>query len=241
MTALHLHHLKGCAPVPLAHYLKALGVLRVVAEQKDTAARGWWHDEHFCLLTTLDAVDLERFFLEDYAPTPFVSPWNKGSGFFSSHDPGVKPIETSTASRFQAFRTGIEAARVPLAALSAADAAVRELKARIKTKKPVTASARAAAIALKDDPTFKAQLAAANKQFAALKADLFQPCALSWRGPHRAWMDAAVVIPMMPSHRFLRCSAPVATTLALTSPTTRCSDSAIYSPCPPTGGRVRTR
>jgi len=27
----HVHELKGCAPVPLARYLKALGVLRVVA------------------------------------------------------------------------------------------------------------------------------------------------------------------------------------------------------------------
>ncbi len=29
--------LSGCAPVPLAHYLKALGVLRLVAEQADPA------------------------------------------------------------------------------------------------------------------------------------------------------------------------------------------------------------
>lgn len=29
--------LSGCAPVPIAHYLKALGVLRLVAEQADPA------------------------------------------------------------------------------------------------------------------------------------------------------------------------------------------------------------
>jgi CRISPR-associated protein Csx17 len=195
MTTLHLHHLMGCAPAPLAHYLKALGILRVIAEQKDATVRGWWQDEHFCLLTILDRADLERFFLEEYAPTPFVSPWNKGSGFFSSRDPGMNPIETSNAARFEPFRQGISAARAPLAALAAADATVRQLKARTKAKKGMTAADKAAAKALKDDPIFKTELAAANKTFAALKADLFKPCEIGWRGPHRAWMDAAVVLP----------------------------------------------
>ncbi len=37
-----VHRLGGCAPTPLANYLKALGILRVVAEQADAEARGWW-------------------------------------------------------------------------------------------------------------------------------------------------------------------------------------------------------
>lgn len=195
MTTLHLHHLSGCAPSPLAHYLKALGIFRIVAEQKDPRARGWWRDEHFCLLTTLERSELEQFFLEEYAPTPFVSPWNKGSGFFSSRDPGLNPIETSTASRFEAFRKGIEAARAPLAALAAADAAVRALKDRTKAKKGMSDAEKVAARTLKDDPAFKTELAGANREFATLKGNLFRPCELDWRGPHRAWMDAAVVLP----------------------------------------------
>ncbi len=195
MTTLHAHHLTGCAPDPLAHYLKAVGILRLVAEQRDSGVRGWWQDQHFCLLTKLDRSDLEKFFLDEYAPTPFVSPWNKGSGFFLACDPGLHPIETSTASRFEAFRRGIAAARVPLATLGAADAAVRELNGRTKAKKGMTPSQKTSAKALKEDPIFKAQLATANRLFASLKADLFQPCELEWRGPHRAWMDAAVVLP----------------------------------------------
>lgn len=195
MTALNLLHLAGCAPAPLAHYLKALGILRLVAEQKDPSVRGWWQDEHFCLLTTLDRPNLERFFLEEYAPTPFVSPWNKGSGFFKSGDLGLSPLEASTAVRFEAFRRGIAAARVPHAELAAADSAVRALKARTKSTGGMSPSEKAAANALKDDTGFKAELAAANRHFAALKADLFRPCELAWRGPHRAWMDAAVVLP----------------------------------------------
>ena len=43
--------LDGCAPVPLAGYLKALGVFRLIAEQADTEARGFWRNERFVLRT----------------------------------------------------------------------------------------------------------------------------------------------------------------------------------------------
>ena len=39
--------LDGCAPFPLASYLKALGLLRLVAEQVDPQARGAWDRERF--------------------------------------------------------------------------------------------------------------------------------------------------------------------------------------------------
>ncbi len=79
---MHLHILKGCSPAPLANYLKALGILRLVGEQADPQARGWWDGEHFRLLTKLSKEELETFFLERYEPTPLLSPWNKGSGFY---------------------------------------------------------------------------------------------------------------------------------------------------------------
>lgn len=42
---LHLHYLRGCSPTRLANYLKALGILRLVAEKDDPDARGWSQDE----------------------------------------------------------------------------------------------------------------------------------------------------------------------------------------------------
>lgn len=190
----HLHLLKGCAPAPLAHYLKALGILRILAEQADTQVRGCWRDEHFCLLTSLDRKQLEAFFLERYAPTPFVSPWNKGSGFFQQNDPGMAPIESSTSERFADFRAGIAAGRDQLSALEMADAEIRRLKDSTKVRKGMSSAESAAARTLKNDADFKATLATANKRFAILKADLFTPCQLAWRGPHRTWMDAALVV-----------------------------------------------
>ena len=130
---LHLHILKGCAPAPLANYLKALGILRLVGEQADTQARGWWDGERFCLLSKLSKEELEAFFLEKYEPTPLLSPWNKGCGFFKANDPGLCPLENSTAPRFKRFRDGIEAGRQLLDEISQADAAIRAIKARTKT------------------------------------------------------------------------------------------------------------
>jgi len=200
--SMHIHHLKGCAPAPLAHYLKALGILRLIAEQADPQARGWWQDEHFCLMTTLDEQAIEQFFLERYAPTPFVSPWNKGSGFFQSNDPGMAPMEASLADRFENFRAGIAAGRAELTAMESADVEVRRLKDLTKVKKGMSKAESTAARALKDDSDFKAQLAVANKKFTAMKADLFTPCQLTWRGAHRAWMDAALVITESPKPSF---------------------------------------
>ncbi|MCC6751963.1 MAG: type I-U CRISPR-associated protein Csx17, partial [Deltaproteobacteria bacterium] len=185
----HLHHLHGCTPTPLAYYLKAIGILRLVAQQKDADARGLWRDQHFCLLTRLDTAALERFFLEEYAPTPFVSPWNKGSGFYIANDEGLGPVERSTAPRFEPFRQGIAAARPQLGAITRADAEVRRLKGQTKKTKKGTKPERS-----KEDPEFKAELLVANNEFKRLKADLFVPFALVWRGLQREWMDAAMVL-----------------------------------------------
>jgi CRISPR-associated protein Csx17 len=184
----HLHHLQGCAPAPLAHYLKAIGILRLVAQQKDPDVRGFWRDERFCLLTTLDENALDAFFLHEYAPTPFVSPWNKGSGFYATNDKGLSPVEGSKAPRFEAFRRGIAEARAQLDGISRADAEVRRLKDQTKAKKGVR-PARS-----RNDPDYKNELAAAEREFKRLKADLYEPFALAWRGPHRDWMDAAMVL-----------------------------------------------
>ena len=77
----HVLELRGCAPEPLMAYLKALGIFRLVAEQQDPDARAWWHNDTFTLRSALDRDALVEFFVEEYRPTPIVSPWNGGSGF----------------------------------------------------------------------------------------------------------------------------------------------------------------
>ena len=93
--------LEGCAPTPLASYLKALGVLRLISTDAnhvdgraaDPKARGWWERERFHLRTTLDQTALCRFFLNDYAPSPIIAPWNGRAGFLEG-DAGADSSRT---------------------------------------------------------------------------------------------------------------------------------------------------
>ena len=104
--------LGGCTLEPLGSYLKALSVLRLVSEQADSAARGWWERGSFYLETELDEDGLVEFFLERYAPTPILSPWNGGSGFCSKdRKVGIGAIAGSTSARFAVYREAIERAR----------------------------------------------------------------------------------------------------------------------------------
>jgi CRISPR-associated protein Csx17 len=108
--------LRGCAPIPLAHYLKALGILRLVAEQADPAAAGCWQRDVFILHSRLDRDGLLQFFLRDYQPTPILAPWNGGSGFYpKDNQSALKAIEAGTAPRFGRFRHSIQAARAAVA------------------------------------------------------------------------------------------------------------------------------
>lgn len=102
--------LTGVAPVPIASYLKGLAVLRLVSEQVDPEARGWWDQETFWLDSKLDRDGLLRFFACAYRPTPIVAPWNAGSGFYAhktSAFNAVSALSEATAERFSPYRTVI--------------------------------------------------------------------------------------------------------------------------------------
>ncbi|MGH7435293.1 MAG: type I-G CRISPR-associated protein Cas8g1/Csx17 [Polyangiaceae bacterium] len=110
-VSLNVHELGGCRPDPLAHYFKALGVLRLVAEQRDRDARGLWRNDVFLLVTSLDRSELEGFFADDYSPTPIVAPWNGGSGFYPKDNrQGMDAIRSSKGVRFERYRHAIKGA-----------------------------------------------------------------------------------------------------------------------------------
>ena len=109
------HVLEGCAPVPLAGYLKALGVFRLVAEQEDENAQGFWRDERFVLRTRLTGDELVRFFAETYQPSPIISPWNGRAGFLEGDDEGssrkgakIIRLYEGAGDRFIKLRNAVE-------------------------------------------------------------------------------------------------------------------------------------
>jgi CRISPR-associated protein Csx17 len=96
--------LGGCSPTPLASYLKALGVLRLLSD-KYPETRAFWSDDRFVLSAALDEQGIVKFFLEDYEPTPIMAPWNGGSGFFEKDNKtALQAIESSTGERFKRYR-----------------------------------------------------------------------------------------------------------------------------------------
>ncbi len=249
---IHVHKLDGCAPAPLAHYLKALGILRLVAEQADRDARGWWDGDRFRLATNLSRRELDAFFLNDYRPTPLVSPWNKGSGFFFERDAAVFPLEQSKSLRFSNFRAGIKASRQQIEELKRADGKVRDIKNQAKQRKKNElgearsrkrfeddykalvcsrdkakeedeikraeslvgeageykkllderdeaersggAQMKNVLARLKKSSNYKRRLKDSERKFSQRKADLIPSLRLHWRGAHREWMDAAMVL-----------------------------------------------
>ena len=124
MTTAERLTLDGCAPTPLASYLKALGLLRllssgassVTGEPADADVRGWWEGERFHLRTTLGRDGVTEFFLHRYAPSPVIAPWNGGSGFYPEDNrDGFTPISLpGVAARFVPFAESIRSAIVAL-------------------------------------------------------------------------------------------------------------------------------
>jgi CRISPR-associated protein Csx17 len=135
----HVLVLDGCNPEPLMGYLKALGILRLLSEQKnDAEVRGFWRDGVFILETPLGRDGLARFLLEEYSPTPLLAPWNGGSGFYVKLDlerflntggkeiefkgrdaiDAIDALEASSSERLASYREQIGETKRALTALA---------------------------------------------------------------------------------------------------------------------------
>ena len=125
--------LTGCVPQILAGYLKALAVHRLVAEQLDPAALSYWDaDGQFHLVSSADRKALVTFFVERYQPTPIVTPWNGGSGFFPGDQPaGIDAIRDDESPRFLVYRETIARASALLEQLNIKEKPKDEHKQRL--------------------------------------------------------------------------------------------------------------
>lgn len=89
----------GCRRNPLIHYLKSLGVVRLIGEQLDETARSSWRDGCLVIHSAKSESEIESFFIEDYQPSPILVPWS-GSHFF-----GLKKV---TSPRYRKTPTGTD-------------------------------------------------------------------------------------------------------------------------------------
>lgn len=103
--------LGGCRAEPLLSYLKALGVLRLVATQFDKEACGRWLGDTFALTSSLTEEQLVEFFLGAYAPSPILAPWNKDGGFLRKGTANTDAVQTllrTNHPRFTRYRAAGE-------------------------------------------------------------------------------------------------------------------------------------
>jgi CRISPR-associated protein Csx17 len=89
--------------------------LRLVGEQLDADATGRWDEDTFIIRSYSDAARLEEFFLNEYRPTPIVSPWNGRSGFNTARSRKSEQllgyVETSKDQRLAQLRAAISVGR----------------------------------------------------------------------------------------------------------------------------------
>jgi CRISPR-associated protein Csx17 len=184
--------LGGCAPVPLANYMKALGVFRLVAEQADAEARGSWRNERFVLKTRLPQDELVQFFLNEYKPTPVISPWNGGSGFYFQEGK-TKEKDPTTGKK---IKTGVRDRST--AATRALDRLLNSPSGRFETYRQVVRQVREILASQK--------LEAAPDESA--KANLIRDLRCVLQDEALSWIDAAAVVTIDDVARRLEIAFP---------------------------------
>ncbi|MFB7900585.1 type I-U CRISPR-associated protein Csx17, partial [Streptomyces xiamenensis] len=121
MRSVHTTELAGLRSPVLADYLIALGLLRALSRQCDEQATLAWRPDGTPVLTSrLEQPEVEGWFLDEFAPSPIVAPWNAASGF---NDNGKSPeaervvasVEASTDARFVELREAVAAGRAVVA------------------------------------------------------------------------------------------------------------------------------
>ncbi|MBI5329417.1 MAG: type I-U CRISPR-associated protein Csx17 [Betaproteobacteria bacterium] len=185
--------LAGCTPTPLAHYLKALGVFRLLAEQKDPEAKACWQGEQFVLHTRLTREELARFFLEEYRPTPILSPWNGRAGYLEGEEGEdstrrgpelLRQFRQSTTPRLEQYRS--------LIAVLDGFGLLKEMNQVRARKKDLDKAKKAHPKAWTEER--QAELAEATRRDDALKQQQLQILRNELPDDQLSWLDAVVAI-----------------------------------------------
>mgnify|MGYP000973123259 CR=1 FL=1 len=102
----------GCNAEFFIQYLKAHGIFRILATQKEKTIKGFWGNGLFVVKTALEKDEIVDFFINEYEPSPLIAPWNGGSGFYGKAAEGyLKAIEDSTVPRLEKYRLTIKECR----------------------------------------------------------------------------------------------------------------------------------
>ena len=94
------HKLYACKVSPLSSYLKSLGIFKLIGEQLDCNVKAHWENGIMTINTNNSQADIINFFQESYSPSPILSPWSGGSGFY----PNDTEVSKELKNIFISFR-----------------------------------------------------------------------------------------------------------------------------------------
>ena len=98
------HILKGCTPTPFSNYLKAVGLFKIIAEQKDPKITACWDNDRLILDTELSKDEIIEFVLKQYSPSPIVAPWS-----YNVYLTTIKTYKKMIASeRFKTYKETVD-------------------------------------------------------------------------------------------------------------------------------------
>jgi CRISPR-associated protein Csx17 len=101
-------YMTNCKTEPFGSALKALGVMKIIGEQKDPDIESYWENGELRINTVLTKEEITEFFLNEYSPTPILAPWLSQSGFWPTFEsPFMESIVESGQSRFDSFRDNV--------------------------------------------------------------------------------------------------------------------------------------
>jgi len=114
---------------PLSSYLAAIGLLRIVGEQLDPDARGFWRSGRFHLESKVAIQSIAEFLCNDYRPSPCITPWNKDSGFPAGSP--AREFRDLSAPRFDEMKRIVDAAAELIPHFAAAGSSDSNAKASL--------------------------------------------------------------------------------------------------------------
>ena len=98
------HILKGCAPTPFSNYLKAVGLFKIIAEQKDPKITACWDNDRLILNTELSKDEIVEFVLKQYRPSPIVAPWS-----YNKYEKAITECkDIITSERFKSYKETVD-------------------------------------------------------------------------------------------------------------------------------------
>jgi len=116
-----VHAIPNVRGTSLSAQLAGLGLIRLLGEQADPALRCRFDGPSLLIDTTVP--DLADWLVDEYAPTPVLSPWNEGSGFGEKDKApkaALRALLSLGSPRLDDFRQAHDVS-APLAALARAE------------------------------------------------------------------------------------------------------------------------